>query len=577
MKIGNHFYCLYLLFLQGHVVFGNWIKDIGTFLSFQQEQPENNENLEIYQQKIPYEISTADENFLKEAAKLTDLVLSELDSCQHRVILKLKSDCDKLNDEQLAKMAVHLLNCQSWVEGRPIYACTDEMSIKDCTISMDSDTWTSYHLMSNRARAVCYSIRQSQFRGLAEHTVNRLMEAAKNQLKNLGEITNTQQGLKDMTEKTYYTLKEGHRNLFEQQDDLKKAQFVGQLAIEDNIKRLADEKRLIRETHDNLVIMTRAVQEKLETSLNQLQDQTDESKVNHRELLNDLLIIQEKTKDIFEKIEKSSSLLIKQNEDFNRQYRSTFKTLQEMNKTVSDLVVLVKGTWLSLEERLTWIVAALGGTDTAIDRIYIIIWHAAFMLIAMLTCAFLAARPSTRFVVALLPPLNLAVALHGQHQYLDVFSLVGAIGSFVVAQTLIIWACALKPTIAGAIAWKRDPKISRSSTPQTSPTPVKTSYNSDLLKETLRRNLSKNDDDDDEDENADTFQDYNNMTPPASRNGDYFPRSASRSRSRTPLSFNTSLRANCTATTRAGTPCKLTTLPGRDLCYRHLGGSSVAG
>ncbi|XP_072376483.1 protein brambleberry-like [Diabrotica undecimpunctata] len=572
MKIVNHVYCLYLvLFLQGHVIFGNWIKDIGTFLSFKQEHPENNENLEIYQQKIPYEISSTDENFLKEAAKLTDLVLSELDSCQHRVILKLKSDCDKLNDEQLAKMAVHLLNCQSWVEGRPIYACTDEMSIKDCTISMDSDTWTSYHLMSNRARAVCYSIRQSQFRGLAEHTVNRLMEAAKNQLKNLGEITNTQQGLKDITEKTYYTLKEGHRNLFEQQDDLKKAQFVGQLAIEDNIKRLSDEKRLIRETHDNLVIMTRAVQEKLETSLNQLQDQTDESKINHRELLNDLLIIQEKTKDIFEKIEKSSSLLIKQNEDFNRQYRSTFKSLQEMNKTVSDLVVLVKGTWLSLEERLTWIVAALGGTDTAIDRIYIIIWHCAFMLIAMLTCAFLAARSSTRFVVALLPPLNLAVALHGQYQYLDVLSLVVAIGSFVVAQILIIWACTLKPTIVGAIAWKKDSKKSRSPTPA----PVKTSYNADLLKETHRRNISKNDDDDYEDENTDTFQDYN-MTPPASRNGDYLPRSASRSRSRTPL-FNTSLRANCTATTRAGTPCKLTTLPGRDLCYRHLGGSSVAG
>ncbi|CAH1982174.1 unnamed protein product [Acanthoscelides obtectus] len=58
-----------------------------------------------------------------------------------------------MNDEQLAKMAVHLLNCQSYVEGRPTYACSDEMSIRDCTKHMDSDTWTSYHLMSNRARA----------------------------------------------------------------------------------------------------------------------------------------------------------------------------------------------------------------------------------------------------------------------------------------------------------------------------------------------------------------------------------------------------------------------------------------
>nr|CAI5868800.1 unnamed protein product [Callosobruchus analis] len=65
-----------------------------------------------------------------------------------------------MNDEQLAKMAVHLLNCQSYIEGRPTYACSDEMSIRECTKHMDSDTWTSYHLMSNRARAVCYAIRQ---------------------------------------------------------------------------------------------------------------------------------------------------------------------------------------------------------------------------------------------------------------------------------------------------------------------------------------------------------------------------------------------------------------------------------
>lgn len=124
-------------------------------------------------------------------------------------MLKLHTDCHKMNDEQLAKMAVQLLNCQSYVEGRKMYPCTDTMSIKDCTTSMDSDTWTSYHLMSNRARAVCYSIRQAQFRGLAEHTVNRLMDTAQHQLNLLGKISNEQKTIQNLAEDTIDAMEKG--------------------------------------------------------------------------------------------------------------------------------------------------------------------------------------------------------------------------------------------------------------------------------------------------------------------------------------------------------------------------------
>lgn len=114
-----------------------------------------------------------------------------------------------MNDEQLAKMAVHLLNCQSYVEGRTTYPCTDEMSIKDCTTRMDSDTWTSYHLMSNRARAVCYTIRQTQFRGLAEQTVNKLMNTAQSQLALLGKIEKEQENIQTLAENTFDLVEKG--------------------------------------------------------------------------------------------------------------------------------------------------------------------------------------------------------------------------------------------------------------------------------------------------------------------------------------------------------------------------------
>lgn len=53
---------------------------------------------------------------------------------------------------------------------------------------MDADTWNAYHLMSNRARAVCYATRGTQFRALTELTVNKLMQSAHSQIKTLNSL-----------------------------------------------------------------------------------------------------------------------------------------------------------------------------------------------------------------------------------------------------------------------------------------------------------------------------------------------------------------------------------------------------
>ena len=50
---------------------------------------------------------------------------------------------------------------------------------------MDSDTWNAYHVVSNRARAVCYSVRQTEFRIKTEITINSLANSAKENLVSL--------------------------------------------------------------------------------------------------------------------------------------------------------------------------------------------------------------------------------------------------------------------------------------------------------------------------------------------------------------------------------------------------------
>lgn len=78
---------------------------------------------------IPYELLTEDEKFLKEAAKLvTDIQISSpLEICQHKVVLKIKTSCSSMTEEELAKLSVNLLNCQSITEGRKVFPCTEDM------------------------------------------------------------------------------------------------------------------------------------------------------------------------------------------------------------------------------------------------------------------------------------------------------------------------------------------------------------------------------------------------------------------------------------------------------------------
>lgn len=77
---------------------------------------------------IPYEAMTDDEKFLQEAAKITDIQISSpLETCQHKVVMKIRTSCSAMTEEELAKLSVNLLNCQSAVEGRKIFPCTESM------------------------------------------------------------------------------------------------------------------------------------------------------------------------------------------------------------------------------------------------------------------------------------------------------------------------------------------------------------------------------------------------------------------------------------------------------------------
>lgn len=93
---------------------------------------------------VPYEINANDEKFLREATKLIGTSLSDLDICHHRVILKLRKSCHELNAEQLGKLSVMLLNCQSYSEGRSMYECTENMVRTSCLYSSNDHFYIKF-------------------------------------------------------------------------------------------------------------------------------------------------------------------------------------------------------------------------------------------------------------------------------------------------------------------------------------------------------------------------------------------------------------------------------------------------
>lgn len=94
----------------------------------------------------------------------------------------------------------------------------------------------------------------------------------------------------------------GHENILAQQKDMQAAQLHSQLTVEDNIKRLVDEKMLIRQSHEELARMTRDVEKKLEDAAKEIEKQAGKSKFNHQELMDDLIAIQNKAQIIYQRI-----------------------------------------------------------------------------------------------------------------------------------------------------------------------------------------------------------------------------------------------------------------------------------
>ncbi|XP_072031530.1 protein brambleberry-like [Amphiura filiformis] len=365
-------------------------------------------------QRVPFEMKSADDKFLSTGRELMMAGLTELDSCHHTIIAELKTSCSDITEEELAKLGVALLNCQSKAEGRPTYTCTEDMTVAECTKPMDPNTWNSYHIISNRARSVCYSVRQQQFQRQTQIAVNHLASSTEEQVHFMQYMQESQAELNNLASDTLQGMAEGQKTMAEKQDKLKDSQVELQSQISNNLETLTKEKSLIAAGHKELASMTDDIKKQLENATSEILTQDKQRKNNHEKVVQDLASMQQKAKEAWQKLDQQVEFMAQYQHETSEHYKDTLTNLQKMNDTITYLLQVVHDMQSEVDQRLGWIATFMNGAGENLAVISTCVVHGCYFVLAAMSATFLQTPIMTRLVLLLLVPLNaIAEIRHG--------------------------------------------------------------------------------------------------------------------------------------------------------------------
>jgi len=128
---------------------------------------------------------------------------------------------------------------------------------------MDAHMWNAYHIVSNRARSVCYATRQQQFRRQTEVAVNRLSQSTLEQLAAMQELASSHSEIQEVAHESLQTLQEHQAQLMEKQREVIGAHEGMRERLASNLQQLEEEKKIIHRGQEQLANMTRGVHDQL--------------------------------------------------------------------------------------------------------------------------------------------------------------------------------------------------------------------------------------------------------------------------------------------------------------------------
>eukprot|EP00112_Aurelia_sp_Birch-Aquarium-sp1_P007510 Seg1819.2 transcript_id=Seg1819.2/GoldUCD/mRNA.D3Y31 product="Protein brambleberry" protein_id=Seg1819.2/GoldUCD/D3Y31 len=387
------------------------------FSSEEEEKPsEVAETKQFEKVFAPFEITEVESKFLSEASHYLNN-LPKLDQCNLLIINRLKSSCNKLTEVDVSKLSVNLLNCQSAVEGRKIYKCTDDMALSDCTKDMDPDTWNAYHVVSNRARAVCYSVRQKEFRIKTEITINSLAASAKDNLVSLQQLLESQKDLENKTSETISKVVDGGDKAIKVQTELNIKQKTLKQALADNLEKLSREKNIIEARQMMMKKHSKEVKKDLDEIAGAIKRHHVARTSSDKELLSQVEAIQTRAKDVLVKLDEAVNSMDNHYVKIEQRHTKIIENVQEIQKAinfVSEMIVNFEDTF---HNQMKWINDAVGGTRDKLSVISILFGHIvqfAFMFFVMVFCGSPLLSKATLLVLL---PMNCVFALQQKQHF----------------------------------------------------------------------------------------------------------------------------------------------------------------
>ncbi|XP_026543505.1 protein brambleberry-like [Notechis scutatus] len=359
--------------------------------------------------KVPFEMDTADERFLAEAQAVDR---SLLDSCHHKVISQLRSTCTDLTEEELAKLGVALFNCQASAEGRRIYLCTQDMALAECTSGMDPDTWNAYHIVSNRARAVCYATRQMQFKRRAEHTVNTLVSTAVGQLEAMKTLKRSQEELKLLTSESLQRVVSAQEELLTRQETLRDGQAQMEDSLSSNLEHLVQEKALIASGQQQVADLLEGITRRMENVSSHLNQQDVELQEGHQSILRDLGQVQKRAQDVYSKIDTNAGLFLAYQKQTALYHDELLEKLRKMNETFGLVLQTMEKMETKVEGRLQHIQRFITWAGFSLSAVCTCLLHLVYFLLAALLMTFLQVPGASRAFLLVVVVANALSELH---------------------------------------------------------------------------------------------------------------------------------------------------------------------
>ena len=90
--------------------------------------------------------------------------------------------------------------------------------------------------------------------------------------------------------------------------------------------------------------------------------QESEREQNHQEVMEDLLVIQERAHLLWEKLESSTNYILEQNQEAVNQYTRTLEQLAQINQTIHFVWNVTNMMHAAVDEKLGWITDYIDST-----------------------------------------------------------------------------------------------------------------------------------------------------------------------------------------------------------------------